>query len=113
MDCAAVVEGAGGVVAGITGNMSDALRDIETLDIDAALLDANLFGQSVNSLAAALTRRNVPFIFVSGYNKEALPTAFASTPMLCKPYSADQLIAAVQSICRRPRAVRELRKVSE
>ena len=58
----------------------------------------------------AHTRRGVPLIFVSGYSKEALPNAFAHTPVLSKPYTSDSLVAAMQNLRRRPQGVPELRR---
>jgi CheY-like chemotaxis protein len=103
MDCAEALEGAGATIAGTAGNLDDALRDIGRLEFDAAVLDANLYGRSVDPAAAALTRRGIPFIFVSGYNKEALPKAFLHAPTLCKPYTSDALVAAVQGVRQSPK----------
>ena len=41
------------------------------------LLEANLRGEPVDDVAAALTRRNIPFVFVTGYGRQALPESFA------------------------------------
>jgi hypothetical protein len=60
-----------------------------------ATLDANLHGRSVDVIAAMLNRRNIPFLFVTGYGKEGLPEAFKQAVALPKPFSERQLIDAV------------------
>ena len=101
MDNAAELEDAGAIVVGTAGNVKDALRLVEASALDGALLDANLNGESVDHIAAALAHRGVPFIFVSGYGRESLPRAFASTPVLGKPFSLDQLVKAVADMFER------------
>ena len=49
---------------------------IEAGEFDAALLDGNLAGKPVDDLAIALTRRGMPFVFVTGYGRDALPVGF-------------------------------------
>ena len=72
--------------------MEDALRAIEHASFDGALLDANLRGEPVGDIAAALTRRNIPFVFVTGYGREALPESFGHAMMLTKPFTQEQLL---------------------
>jgi CheY-like chemotaxis protein len=102
MDYVKMLEGAGAIIAGVASNVMDALRDIEALDFDAALLDGNLFGQSVDAVAVALARHGIPFVFVTGYSKEALPKIFAQATVVAKPCAADSLIGAVQGMRLRP-----------
>ena len=61
---------------GPAATIAEALRLINETPIDAALLDANLAGRRVDDIAAALTRRSIPFAFVSGYGRESSPRAF-------------------------------------
>ena len=95
MDCAAVLESAGAAIAGTAGNVRDALSATDRMDIDAVLLDGNLHGQPVDEVAAALARRRIPFLFVTGYGSESLPRAFAHAPILNKPYKPEDLVATV------------------
>jgi len=66
--------------------------------VDAAIVDANLAGRSVNELAAALTRKRIPFAFVSGYGREGLPAEFRTAVLLGKPYTREQLLATVEQL---------------
>jgi signal transduction histidine kinase/CheY-like chemotaxis protein len=76
-------------------------RDI----FDCALLDANLNGRSVENIAAALTRRKVPFIFVTGYGREGLPPGFQQAPVLAKPVTSEQLLQFVTARVSKPKKV--------
>jgi hypothetical protein len=48
----------------------------------------------VSEVAAALTRKTIPFAFVTGYDREALPAHFARASILKKPFSDEQLLDA-------------------
>ena len=80
----------------------ESLSLVEQHVFDCALIDANLHGRSVENIAAALTRRRVPFIFVTGYGKAGLPTGFQQAPVLAKPINKDQLIEAMTALGSRP-----------
>jgi PAS domain S-box-containing protein len=79
-------------------------REQECLDLlegnafDCALLDANLHGRSVENIVAALTRRRIPFVFVTGYGRSGLPAEFQQALVLAKPVSDEQLLEAVTAI---------------
>jgi PAS domain S-box-containing protein len=110
MDMEASLSEVGCEVRGPAGTLQKAKQLIASLDCDAALLDANLAGQSVDELAAALTQRNIPFAFVTGYGREALPPGFQEAAVLGKPFSKDQLRSVVQSLLYRDADVVQLRK---
>jgi CheY-like chemotaxis protein len=74
------------------------LELLEASSFDCALLDANLHGRSVDDIAAALTRRKIPFVFVTGYGRSGLPTAFQHAPVLAKPVTEEQLLEAVTAL---------------
>jgi PAS domain S-box-containing protein len=109
LDIMASLEHAGVNVAGSAGSASEALSLIERTALDAALIDANLHGQLVGDIAAALTRKNVPFIFVTGYGRESLPAAFAGPAVLSKPFSQRQLLEAAARLVQKPADVHKLR----
>jgi DNA-binding response OmpR family regulator len=75
---AAILADAGWTVIGPAGTVAGAKRLIEEGRFDAALLDAKLGGDAIDEVALALTRRNVPFAFVTGCAREELPAAFHS-----------------------------------
>lgn len=99
LELATVLEEAGSVVIGPAGTPDEALHFIESTALDGALLDGNLRGLPVDDVAAALAKREVPFVFVSGYGRDSLPPTFREVPLLGKPYNQDQLLdAAVQML---------------
>jgi PAS domain S-box-containing protein len=110
LDVVAALENAGAEIAGQSGSTGEALNIIESTSLDAALLDANLRSQPVDEIAATLTRRNVPFLFVTGYGPESLPQAFAKTAMIAKPFSHQQLVEAAALLVEQPADVHRLRE---
>jgi PAS domain S-box-containing protein len=93
LDIAGNLKAAGAEVAGPAGTEDAALQLIEETVFDGALLDANLHGRGVDAIAAALTRRGIPFLFVTGNGRQALPESFAKAPVLSKPFSEEQLLS--------------------
>jgi two-component sensor histidine kinase/CheY-like chemotaxis protein len=104
MDIIAGLEEAGAEVAGAAGTSEEALALIEGMPLDAALLDGNLRGQPVDDIAAALTRRKIPFAFVTGYGHQSLPPSFRHTAILSKPFSREQLLDAARQLVEPPKA---------
>ena len=89
-------------MVGPAGTLEAAARLIEAEAFDAALLDANLAGRPVGTLAAALDARGVPFAFASGYGVSGLPEGFRDRPLLGKPFSAEALLALVGRLLAGP-----------
>jgi PAS domain S-box-containing protein len=110
MDMEASLAEAGCEVGGPAGTLAKARQLIAGVDCDAALLDANLAGESVDELAAALTQRNIPFAFVTGYGREVLPQGFREAIVLGKPFSKHQLRSVVQALLYRDADVVQLRQ---
>ena len=98
MDIAGHLEDAGATVIGPIGNAAAALSLIAQYKVHGALLDANLAGNPIDDIAAALVRNNIPFVFVSGYNRAALPKAYDAVELLSKPFNANGLLAAVAKL---------------
>jgi len=91
---------AGAKVVAQAADVEEALRMMET-QIDAAVLDANLNGQSVAPVAEALQARGVPFIFATGYgDNQAGPQGF-DAPTIRKPYDVTQVAAALAEVTGR------------
>ena len=57
--------------------LREALDAADHYTYDAAVLDINLGGARIDPVAAALSRRNVPFVFVTGYGAGGLPREYA------------------------------------
>jgi CheY-like chemotaxis protein len=95
-------------VEGPVGSAEDALRAIDDDgSFDGVLLDGNLRGEPADEIAAALTRRNIPFAFVTGYGRQALPESFGQSPMLTQPFTQEQLLqTAARLVSTVPRGLR-------
>ena len=107
LDIVAGLENAEAQVEGPIGSAKDAIEIIERASLDGALLDANLHGRPVDEIASALTRHNVPFVFVTGHGPDGLPQAFRGATILNKPFSRQQVLdAAAQLVARRGDVVR-------
>jgi len=97
-----ILESAGCVVMGPMPRVPEALDAIDHDDCDAAVLDVNLAGERINPVADALSERNVPFLFVTGYGANALPSEYAARPHVCKPFRMAELIGALSSVVNSP-----------
>jgi DNA-binding response OmpR family regulator len=98
MDLAQMLIAAGCQVIGPAGTIASAKILLERGDCDAALLDANLHGESSAELALILKQQNKPFAFVTGYTADSLPDVIRGNIVLTKPYSQDQLLALVGTL---------------
>jgi DNA-binding LytR/AlgR family response regulator len=96
-------------VAGSAGTIDAARSLVAKASCDAALLDINLAGHSVDELAAALTRRKIPFAFVTGYGRAGVPKAFRDAPVLGKPFNDDQLRAVLERLLQPRPGIVQLR----
>ena len=105
LDLVGRLEAAGAEQVMNTGTENDAIRLVEEHPFDAALIDANLHGHPVDAIATALARRDVPFVFVTGYGHDGLPAAFAHVPILAKPCSDEQLFETLSAIAGAKRPV--------
>jgi two-component SAPR family response regulator len=92
-----MLESAGCIVSGPIPRVAEALDAVDHETYDVAVLDVNLGGDRIDPVADALCRRNVPFVFVTGYNENALPDEFAERPRLCKPFKMGELLG---TLCR-------------
>ena len=91
----------GGEIVGPAATIDIAAGHIADSSFDVALLDANLGGHSVEGLAAALTQRNVPFAFVTGYGRDALPEAFRQPHVVGKPFNTRDLLQTIGHLVQR------------
>jgi DNA-binding response OmpR family regulator len=98
LEIQSILSRAGFAIAGCVASVDKALAVLEREDCDAAVLDANLRGKSIESVALALCQRGTPFCFVSGYGRVYLPAPFQDAPLLSKPFAPDVLVQAVSRL---------------
>jgi CheY-like chemotaxis protein len=91
-------------VAEIAPNIAAATTAAEGGDFDVAILDVNLNGAVSNPVADILTRRNIPFIFATGYGNSGPHERFADTPSLQKPFEEGDLGRALKAVMSGARA---------
>jgi CheY-like chemotaxis protein len=95
-----ILKDAGCLVVGPIPRIADALDAVHHEAYDAAILDVNLAGDRIDPVADALSRRDVPFMFVTGYAAGALPGGHAQRPRVCKPFKISDLLDALSSLVR-------------
>ena len=93
-----ILESAGCVVAGPIPRLAQALDAANSEACDAAVLDVNLAGERIYPVADILSRRNIPFVFVTGYG--VLPGEYANRPRLCKPFKVADLLDTLSDIVK-------------
>lgn len=81
----------GAEVAGPYGRLADGLAAAKAETFDGAILDLNLAGQQAEPLADLLLARGVPFVFITGYQRESIDRRYANVPVLPKPIDAAAL----------------------
>lgn len=101
MDLEELIRGAGCRIAATAATVAAARDAVETTPCDAALLDANLGGEAVDEIAAALTRKGIPFAFATGHGRDALPAAFREAPLIGKPFEPEQVLAVLADLVGR------------
>lgn len=97
---ALVLRRAGCVVVGPAATLAAGLglvRD-DPARIEAALLDIDLRGEPAYPLAEALRGRGVPFLFLTGYGRLAVPECWRDTARLEKPFEAPALLEALRRL---------------
>jgi DNA-binding NtrC family response regulator len=94
-----VLTEAGFGVVGPATTVPAALKHISQGDFDAALVDANLGGDSIEGVTAALADRGTPFVLLTGYSRKSLPPQLANVPLIEKPFDRRTIIDTVQRLC--------------
>jgi DNA-binding response OmpR family regulator len=95
-----ILESAGCVVSGPVPRLAEALDAAGREVCNAAVLDINLAGERIFPVAEILSRRNIPFLFVTGYSTGALPGEYAERPRICKPFKIADLLDTLSNIAR-------------
>lgn len=80
-----ILETAGFEVIGPAADVAAGLALVATSDLDGAVLDINLHGADCYPIAAALSERGVPFLFLTGYDDLPVPGEYRTIRRLNKP----------------------------
>ena len=84
----------GAEIAGPHSRLADGLAAARAERFDGAILDLNLAGQPAEPLADLLLARGVPFVFITGYQRDSIDRRYANVPVLAKPIDS----AALESV---------------
>jgi len=97
---AKMLEKSGFEIIGPYANISTALKGLENLNPDIAILDINMGdGTTSEPLADELMERNIPFAFVTGYGSvDIISTRFKDIIKMHKPVRSDQFIEMVKKL---------------
>jgi DNA-binding response OmpR family regulator len=88
----------GAEILGPVADMENGLHLLEQGIVHCAVLDINLGGQSVFPLARALRAREVPWIYVTGYELPRIPEGLQGEAYLEKPVNKMALIRALERL---------------
>ena len=80
-----------GPVPDLDGGLALAGRD----EVDAAILDVTLRQATSYPIADALDARQVPYLFLTGYDGWALPAQCRTAPRVAKPFKMQAVIEGV------------------
>jgi DNA-binding response OmpR family regulator len=80
------------------GTVSKALEAAQTKKLDLAVLDVNLAGERVYPVAEVLSKRHIPFLFLSGYGDEAIPPGRTDWKVCGKPFKSEVLVQMLSSL---------------
>src|SRR5215472_17965196 len=98
-----ILSAAGWSVVGPVATLERALETIERGRLDAALLDVRVNGHDAFAVADVLMKRNVPFIFVSGFTRKQMPPRYRDCAYITKPFTPDAILALLEGVVGRER----------
>jgi PAS domain S-box-containing protein len=97
-----IVVALGATVVGPFGRLADGLAAARREELDCAILDLNLGGESATPLADILAARGLPFLFVTGYQRDSIDRRYANVPVMQKPVDAEALKHLLASLINAP-----------
>ncbi len=93
-----LLEDTGCRVVGPVGRLAEGLAHARVEPLDGAILDINLHGELSFEIAEVLSRRGIPFLFVTGYqDRSMVPPGLRSAPRLDKPVPDERLVEAAEA----------------
>lgn len=95
-----LLDSLGCVVVDIVGSVAQALDRVEAMasEADVAILDVNLGRDRVYPVADALSARQVPFLFATGYDRSGIDERYPGQVVLAKPYTRAMLLKALLEV---------------
>lgn len=90
----------GVTVVGPAGSVAQALAVLDRDEVDGALLDVNLGGETSFPVADALTAKGVRIVFTTGYGHSGVAGKYPSSLTLQKPFVSADLESALGRLLR-------------
>jgi CheY-like chemotaxis protein len=94
LDVQSALTGAGATIIS-AGDTTDAVRVVANTKLSAAVLDVDLGDLDCWVVCRLLARAKIPFLFYTGYMQSEVFKDWPDAPVLAKPASHDQIVAAV------------------
>lgn len=89
-----ILEEIGFVDSTVASRLREGLRLAREGAFDVAFLDVNLGdGERSFAIAEQLSKRGIPFAFVTGYDRASLDGRFVDSPVLRKPFRKEDIQA--------------------
>ncbi|GAA4034884.1 HWE histidine kinase domain-containing protein [Sphingomonas rosea] len=99
LEAEAMLQSLGASDVQVASSVASALDFLDVQKPDFAVLDYNLGREQSAPVAEALDKMGVPFVFATGYGDTSMiDERFRQRPILTKPYSAANVIAAYREI---------------
>ncbi len=89
---------AGAEIVGPFTSVSQAMKTVDTADVDFAVLDYALADETSDPLQVALERRHIPFVVITAYPR-VLVRRTADQQILTKPISPEALRKTIKAAC--------------
>lgn len=102
IDIQCLLEEHGYGVAGVHNDMSSALEFLrgETPKVDCAIVDIEIDGANCLPITAELDRLGVPYILVTGHNRQMARELGLDARVIEKPFRDDQLASTLSALSR-------------
>jgi DNA-binding response OmpR family regulator len=90
----------GATVIGALPDQEKATATLSDTEIDCAVLDIDICGRAIFPLTFELKRRDIPWLYVSGYSERLVPEAVRGGAHLEKPVAPGALVASIYGLLR-------------
>jgi PAS domain S-box-containing protein len=86
-------------VVGPVASVAEGIALSRSAEVDLAVLDIDLRGEKSYPIADELARRGVPYLFSTGFGREAgLSPRFADAEVVSKPFERERLVTALHRL---------------
>jgi CheY-like chemotaxis protein len=97
-DTASCLRAAGYPVVGPVASVAAALRLVNAGEIDVALLDVQLNGETSLAVAQTLLDRGAPFAFMTGFGARDVAASFRQCKFVSKPVSQATILSTLAEL---------------